>query len=136
MRTTVERRLNTGMTDSGEDPLFEKNVDLLNMGGPLDVTEDVAVFPRRVVAAGDVREGLEDRKPGGRMAHRVPRAGRRLVLDAGANVAQHSHDLFLPARQRFNKDVEGLRALGAVVAGHHDARVRALVDMIVRHGGS
>ena len=48
MRATVERRLNTGMTDSGEDPLFEKNVDLLNMGGPLDVTEDVAAFSRDV----------------------------------------------------------------------------------------
>ena len=67
---TVERRLNTGMTDSGEDPLFEKNVDLLYMGGmredrvhPLDVAEDVAAFSRDVcVAAGDVREGLEDRK--------------------------------------------------------------------------
>jgi hypothetical protein len=32
---TVERRLNTGMTDSSEDLLFEKNVNLLNMGGPV-----------------------------------------------------------------------------------------------------
>jgi len=58
------------MTDSGEDPLFEKNVDLLDMSGsskdrihPLYVAKDVAAAPGDMrVAASDVWKGFEDRK--------------------------------------------------------------------------
>ena len=63
---------------------------------PFEITEDVAAAPVDVgLAAGDAGKGLKDTERRLGVAHAVPRASRRLVLDCW--LAQESYGSYQPA---------------------------------------